>query len=143
MDVSGNTDFGILYIDQLANDTPPPPPILTLDDLLSSAELITQKEAEDKATLEAIGKIPIDTLKPKLVEWAIAKFPNNFEVYRLAITPPDKCSDGVTRNLPDYIEFCSGKTFEEHMAPLRQKVSGMTFSFANMGSHIAVFASTV
>jgi len=148
MDLSGTptegtqvVDFGTLYISEMENVPPPPPAPISIADLLSSVEVITQKEAEDKATLEAIGAMTTSALKSKLTEWAIAKFPNNFEIHRLTLIPPEKCSDGVTRDLTDYIQFCSGKSFQQHIDPLRAKVSGMSFTFANMGSHIAIFAT--
>lgn len=120
---------------------PPPPSILSIDDLLSSVELIARKEAEDKATLESIGGMSIGTLKERLMAWAVANFPNNFEVYAVSITPPAKCSDGVSRNLPEYIEYCSGKTIVQHVEALQQKVNGIIFTFANMGTHIAIIAA--
>lgn len=121
------------------NVTPAPPPApITIDDLLSTVEMIQQKEAQDKLTLEGIGAMSHDTLKAKLLNWATAGFPNVYEVYRVSITPPAQCSDSVVRNLEDYIQFCSGKTIQEHVAVLGAKVTGMDISFANMGNYIAI-----
>lgn len=120
---------------------PPPPPPITIDDLLSSVEVITQKENEDKALLEGIGNMSHDTLKNKLLSWATAGFPNVYEITRITINPPALCSDGVHRELADYITFCSGKTINEHVDILGAKVTGMTISFANMGSFIAIVVS--
>ena len=120
---------------------PPPPPPITINDLLNSVEVIQQKELEDKLTLESIGNISHDTLKSKLLSWATSGFPNVYEVHRITIVPPDQCSDGVTRNLSDYITFCSGKTINEHVDLLAAKVTGMAISFANMGTYIAIVVS--
>lgn len=124
------------------NTEPPPPPApITIDDLLSSVEVLTQKEAEDKTTLEGIGNMSHDTLKSKLLSWATAGFPNVYEVTRVTINPPTLCSDGVHRDLADYITFCSGKPINEHVDVLAAKVTGMVISFANMGTYIAIVVS--
>lgn len=136
------TEQSIDMADIISNYVPPPPPApITIDDLLSSVEVITQKENEDKATLEGIGNMTHDTLKNKLLSWATAGFPNVYEITRISINPPNLCSDGVNRNLADYILFCSGKTINEHVEVLAAKVTGMSISFANMGSYIAIVVS--
>lgn len=114
---------------------------ITIDDILNSVEVITKKEADDKALLESIGAMSVDTLKEKLLQWAKLGFPNVYEIQKIIITPPTKCSDGVTRNLSDYIEYCSGKPIQDHVAGLQSKVSGMTISFANMNTYIAIVVS--
>jgi hypothetical protein len=120
---------------------PPPPPPITINDLLSSVEVLTQKENQDKVALEGIGNMSHDTLKNKLLSWATAGFPNVYEITRVTITPPALCSDGVNRNLADYIVFCSGKTISEHVEVLAAKVTGMNITFANMGTYIAIVVS--
>ena len=125
---------------------PPPSPApapapITLNDILSTVELIEQKEAADKAALESIGAITFETLKAKLVQWAKAGFPNAYEIYQVSIVPPTVCSDGTTRDLTDYILFCSGKTIHDHVSLLQDKVTDMIVSFANMGSYIGIVIS--
>jgi hypothetical protein len=131
-----------ISIDSYLNPAPAPAPApITIDDLLNSVEVLQQKEAADKIALEGIGNISHDTLKTKLLSWATAGFPNVYEIHRVSISPPNQCSDGVTRNLSDYIVFCSGKTISEHVDILAAKVTGMTISFANMGNFIAIVVS--
>ena len=128
---------------QLELTPPPPPQPITINDLLNSVQIIQQKELEDKLTLESIGNMSHDTLKSKLLSWATAGFPNVYEIYRVTIVPPTQCSDGVVRNLAEYIQFCSGKTMNEHVDVLSTKVTGMVISFANMGTYIAIVVSKV
>ena len=130
-----------ISIADLPSTQPPAPMPITIDDLLNTVDMIRQKEAQDKLVLESIWSIPRDTLKTKLLNWATAGFPNVYEIHRLSITPPNQCSDGVTRNLEDYILFCSGKTIFEHVAMLSARVTGMDISFANMGSYIGIVVS--
>lgn len=119
----------------------PPPPPISMDDLLNSVQVLQQKEADDKNLLESIGNISQEGLKTKLITWAIAGFPNAYEIHSIAVVPPPQCSDGIYRNLPDYIAFCSGKTIQEHIDSLQQKVANISISFANMGSHISIVVS--
>lgn len=120
-----------------------PVPVITLNDILSSVEVVTQKEKDDKAALESIGNISYESLKSKLLTWATSGFSNVYEIHRLTIVPPTTCSDGVSRNLTDYIQFCSGKTIQEHVSGLQTRVQDMEISFANMSSYIAIVVSKV
>ena len=141
-DTSQQESTAPVSLSELLNITPPPPPApITIDDLLNSVEVVTQKETQDKAALESIGNMSHDELKTKLLSWATAGFPNVYEVHRVSITPPAICSDGVTRGLADYIVYCSGKTITEHVNLLSSKVTGMVISFANMGTCIAIVVS--
>jgi hypothetical protein len=115
-----------------------PPPVITMNDILSSVEVVVQKEQNDKATLESIGTMSFEELKNKLLVWATLGFPNVYEIKKIVITPPTVCSDGVTRGLTEYIEFCSGKTMQDHVIALQQRVQDMTISFANMGTYIGI-----
>jgi hypothetical protein len=104
-------------------------------------EVVQQKEFEDKRLLESIGNISQEALKTKLIAWAVAGFPSAYEIYAVTIVPPSMCSDSVSRDLTDYILFCSGKTMQEHVDPLQQKVTNISISFANMGTHISIVVS--
>jgi len=120
---------------------PAPPAPITLSDILNDIQVIQQKEAADKATLESIGNSSADSLRPKLIAWALANFPNAYTLMEVTVTPPAQCSDGVVRNLTDYITFCSGKTIQEHVALLQAKLADMTVSFANLGYAIGIVVS--
>ena len=108
---------------------PPPLPTLTLVEILSDQQVLLQKEANDKATLEALGQISLETLRGKLVAWAVAGLPNNYVVHSTTMTPPAVCSDGVARNLADYILFCSGKSLTDHIAPLQAMLPDITIAY--------------
>jgi hypothetical protein len=106
---------------------------------LDSADLLEQKEAADKATLDAIGSISYDDLRTRLIAWGRNGFPNASPLQTVTVFPPTVCSDGVTRTLEDYIQFCSGKTIAEHVARLQAKVSSdICVGFANVGGAIAI-----
>ena len=138
MDISG----GVMYISGLypygEPPGPPPPDVLTLADLLADHDLVLAKEAVDRNRLESIGGQSVQGLKPKLLEWLMKGQPDGFPILQLEIVPPVQCSDGVARSLPDYIEFCSGKTIQDHVGLLQAKLPDILVSFANIGGMVCV-----
>ena len=120
---------------------PPPPAPISIEDLMSTVEVLTRKEADDKAFLETVAAITPDQLRPKLVEWAMAKFPDFYEIYQIVVSPPQKCSDGVTRQIVQYIEFCSGQTIDYFVDRIRANVTGIRIDYSNRGSSVAILAS--
>lgn len=135
---------GPVSIEEYYGLTPAPPPApISIEDLLTTTEVLVKKEADDKISLESIGNMSSVELKSKLLTWALKGFPNVHELHQVTIQPPAVCSDGVTRGLAEYIEFCSGKPIQDHVAVLQGKVTGMTISFANMGGYIAIVVTKV
>jgi hypothetical protein len=120
---------------------PPPPQTISIQDILGSVEVVQNQESEDKAKLEAIGVISFETLRASLLQWATRGFPNAYTIHEVPMTAPSVCSDGVARNLPDYIVFCSGKTINEHVDVLQQRLVDITVSFAYSGSAILIVVS--
>ncbi len=114
---------------------------LSLDDLMSERDVVITKEQVDKSALESIACHNLASVKPKLVEWAMKGFPNAYPIFTVDIQPPTKCSDGEIRSLSDYIQFCSGKTIQEHVVLLQEKLVGMKVEFANVNGQIAIVVS--
>lgn len=147
IDVSGQVlDISGLLFDVSGNEmymssAPLPPPQITLADILAASEVVTQKEAQDKAMLESIGTISFETLRVTLIQWAKAGFPNASPLYSVGITPPETCSDGVRRSLSDYVPFVTGKTMTELIAPLQARCPEFVVSFATTGPEILVVVS--
>jgi len=110
----------------------PPPDILTMSDLLNDQSVVVSKEQADKTLLETIGAQTVSNLRPKLVEWVLKGQPSAFPLLSLDIQPPACCSDGVSRSLHDYIQFCSGKSISEHVGLLQVKLPDISVSFANI-----------
>jgi hypothetical protein len=118
-----------------------PLPTISIQDILGSAEVVQNQEAGDKAKLEAIGVISFETLRASLLQWATRGFPNAYTIYEVPMTAPNVCSDGVTRSLPDYIVFCSGKTINEHVDVLQQRLVDIAVSYAYTGAVILIVVS--
>ena len=136
MDLSGNP---ILYAYQL-EALPPPPDVLSFADLLHDQSIVQAKEQADKQLLESIGTTPVANLRPKFVEWVLKGCPYGFPLISLDIQPPARCSDGEVRNLAEYIEFCSGKTIDQHVDILQAKLPDITISVSNIQGKITVVA---
>ena len=120
---------------------PTPPPTISLSDITNAVEVVQTKETQDKATLESIGSLSFEGLKASLIQWAVAGYPNAYKIHEISVSPPGVCSDGVTRNLSDYITFCSGKTIHEHVAVLQARMPDISVSFAYTGSSILIVVS--
>jgi len=86
-------------------------PFLSLEDLLSSQEILLQIEQLNKTNLELLN---VTTLKKNLLAWAAAGFTDSINVYSFPIQKPPlvsglyTCSDGVNRTIWDYIVFFLG-----------------------------------
>jgi hypothetical protein len=120
---------------------PAPLPTISIQDILGSVEVAQNQEADDKAKLESIGLISFENIRASLLQWATSGFPNAYKIHEVPMTAPSVCSDGVTRNLPDYIVFCSGKTINEHVDVLQQRLVDIIVSFAYSGSAILIVVS--
>lgn len=137
MDASGE----VIRLSDLEVTPPPPPPQILLADILNAAEVVAQKETQDKNALESIGTLPFDAMKTTLIQWAKVGFPNAYPVYTVPITPPATCSDGVTRTLADYISFLTGKTMSELISPLQTRCPEFVISFATTGPEVLIVVS--
>ena len=120
---------------------PTPPPTISLSDIMNAVAVLQQKETADKTILDAIGGATFESLRPMLVTWATLGLPNAYTLMELAVAPPAQCSDSVVREIGDYITFCSGKTIDEHVALLQEKLTDIRVSYANLGYAIAIVVS--
>lgn len=115
--------------------------VITLNDLLSSIDVLRKKEADDSALLFALGKTPTEELQTKLMKWAMLGFPPSYQLLQFKIEVPPKCSDGSFRTLDEYIVFCSGRQLREHVNDLQQRLVDIEVSFANYVTHLAVIVT--
>ena len=136
-DISGE----VIRTSDLEVTPPPPPPQILLADILNAAEVVAQKETQDKSALESVGTIPFDAMKTTLIQWAKAGFPNAYPIYAVPISPPEACSDGVKRTLTEYVSFLTGKTMSELIAPLQARCPEVVSSFATTGPEILIVVS--
>jgi hypothetical protein len=118
-----------------------PPPRVTIADILAAQEVLVLAENIDRSSLNSISQISVDSLKTVLIQWASTGFPNSFVIQDITISPPPRCSDGVTRSLAEYIAFCSGKTIQEHILLLQDMLPDIVVGFIYTGSSIQIVVS--
>jgi hypothetical protein len=119
----------------------PEPTTLSILDILNESEIVRQKELVDKAALESIWQISISSLRTMLMNWAASGFPNATSIHEIQIQAPAICSDGVSRSLGDYIQYCSGKSIQEHIALLQAKLTDIVVAFSFTGYSIRIVVS--
>lgn len=107
--------------------------LVTMDDLLEITNTYKTIENTNKLTLQ---NLDYDMLKKNLFTWATNGFPDSFPVHQLPITVPPEatqlinCSDGVMRNIWDYIVFFLGSTLQELMDSYHTNVDGITLTYS-------------
>lgn len=119
----------------------PPVYIITLDELITSQQVLEQKEAEDKLLADTLDNPNTADFRAKLYQWAVQKFPDSFPVFSVTINPPQVCSDGVTRELYAYIQFCSGMSIAEKLLSLQSKMQGIQVLNSYSGNTITIHVS--
>ncbi len=119
VDVSGSVLLpGPIYLSDLSGGTPPPPRIL-LTEILSNLAVLQQQEASDRAAFAFSATPNLEDIRNKLTAWIAGGKQGLCDLARVSMTPPNVCSDGVSRNFFDYIQFVSGKTLAEHVHVLQ------------------------
>jgi hypothetical protein len=126
----------------METDPAPQYDTVSLDDLMADQTVMLQTETDARVYLsQTLIDITASSLKPKLLEWASLRFPAIFVLITVSLSVPQACSDGASRLLPQYIEFCSGKTLNEIAASLSQKLPGIQVSFSSVPSAFYVHVS--
>jgi hypothetical protein len=114
-------DTGTIHLDDPGDGIilEPEPPRITLSELMSDISIVQQQEADDGAKFSAVNSPDLQMFRTKLLRWAAGGFKGFCDLVTISISAPNICSDGVVRNLFEYIHFVSGKTYLEHMQTLQ------------------------
>ena len=111
-----------------------PNPIISISDLVSSAEVVVAKESLHRRVISTLSTVfHEDGTKENLVLWALGGFRPGFVVKALPFEPPIICSDGVKREIAEYMNYVSTPyTVAEHFAALESCLPGIqvTYSFS-------------
>ena len=114
---------------------------IRLADILSATEVVLRKEAEDRLMLETINQITFPALRANLIQWATLGFPNAHPIHVVTVTPPEICSDGVSRTLADYVTFLMGKSMGELIQGLQARCPDFVIGYAWSGREILIVVS--
>ena len=104
--------------------------IATIDELMASHAAVLTQESADRATLEPLLNPTPDAYRPQLFVWAAAGFPNVYVIRTFSFTPPSTCSDGVARDLVEYVRYLLGTQVEPLIAVIQSMLTGIIASYS-------------
>jgi hypothetical protein len=119
------------------------PYIATLDELLLSYESTVAQETLDKSALSVLVNPSRESFRPQLFQWAAAGFPNGYIIQTIPINPPNICSDGVTRNVGKYVEYCIGTDLGSIIQSMSALMTGINPSWSTLGNTIRIHVTRV
>ena len=120
-----------------------PPHIVTLDELLLSYESTLTQEAVDKSALSILINPSRDAFRPQLFQWAAAGFPSGYIIQNISVNPPKICSDGVTRNVGKYIEYCVGTDMGTVVESLAVLMTGIQPTWSTLENTLRIHVSRI
>jgi hypothetical protein len=118
-----------------------PPHIATLEELMASHGATVNKEAVDRATLAPLLNESRDSLRAPLFQWASAGFPDIWILKSFTLEVPPTCSDGISRNIYEYFEYCLGTTMADLIATIQSKLTGIQLSYSFQGNTLRLHVS--
>jgi hypothetical protein len=114
------------------------PYIATLDELMASHEAVITQEQTDITNLQALKNPSREGFRSKLFQWASLGFPDLYIVQSININPPNICSDGVTRNLGKYIEYCLGTDMGTVIQGIAALMTGINPTWSTDGNCVRI-----
>ena len=106
---------------------------VSLDEIMNSHNTLIEIENQNKVTFNSLNFVQF---KANLYKWAAMDYPDSFLAYSFpVILPPSfnsfyNCSDGISKNIWDYIPYCMGSSIVDWMNEYQTKVNGITLSFS-------------
>jgi hypothetical protein len=119
------------------------PYIATLDELLSSYESTLARETADRSALSVLVNPSRESFRTQLFQWAAAGFPNGYIIQNISINPPNICSDGVTRNVGKYVEYCIGTDLGSVIQSMSALMNGINPSWSTYGNTIRIHVTRI
>ena len=75
--------------------------------------------------------------------WAAAGFPAIYVVQQFTVSPPAVCSDGVARNVYDYVVHLLGQEMGPTIVAVQAKCVGVQISYSFQGNTLRIHVSRV
>ena len=116
--------------------------IITIDELTNFTDAKIKKEELDGISLLNILSPNQSELRSKLYVWAGLGFPAAYTIYQYPIELPSVCSDGVTRQLMPYIDFCINASINDKIAELQMILIGIHIDLVISDPNIIIIAVT-
>jgi hypothetical protein len=124
-----------------ATGSAPPPLVVDIAELIASHGAVLTQEAADRTTLSVLLNETRENLRPQMFTWAAAGFPAIYVVQQFTVSPPASCSDGVTRNVYDYVVYLLGKNMGEVIADIQALCVGVQISYSFQGNTLRIHVS--
>jgi hypothetical protein len=119
-----------------------PPNIATLEELMSSHAVVVAKEAADRVALSGLVTPMRDQYRSQLFQWAGLGFPAIFVIQTFELTPPTYCSDGISRNSVEYLNYLIiPNTLDSVLETIRSLMPGILVSFSFLGNTLRIHVS--
>ena len=90
----------------------------------------------EETTKQKLFTIDFALLQKNLLQWAANGFPASLPVYEFALTPQAistnqyRCSDGVSRNIWDWIVFVLGCDIQTYIEIIEKHLLGIKLTFS-------------
>jgi hypothetical protein len=119
-----------------------PPNIATLEELMSSHAVVVAKEAADRVALSGLVTPIRDQYRSQLFQWAGLGFPAIFIIQTFELTPPTYCSDGVSRDPVEYLNYLIiPNTLDSVLDTIRSLMPGILVSFSFLRNIMRIHVS--
>ena len=115
-----------------------PPHIATLEELMASHSAVLAKEQADAQTLKSLTSPSREEFRAQLFQWAASGFPDLYIIQTYLITPPEICSDGVTREIGKYIEYCIDMNLGDVIDGMKVLMVGIQPSWSMNGNILRI-----
>ena len=139
--ITGYTGVDQSLFPSAATGTVEDPNIASMDELMASLGAIVSKETADKQNVSSLLYQTRDTLRAPLFQWAAIGFPDIWVIQSFTIDPPPICSDGESRVLLSYFEYCLGKPLSEAIDEIQLKLTGIKLSMSFQGNTLRLHVS--
>jgi hypothetical protein len=117
------------------------PVIATMDELMASHAVTVAQENTDRGTLAPLLNPTREAYRPQLFAWAAAGFPGIYVIQSFTFTPPNICSDGVTRDVTGYAWYLLGVEIESVLATIQSMMTGIVVSYSFQGNVLRIHVS--
>jgi hypothetical protein len=115
--------------------------IATMEELMSSHAVVVTQEESDRTSLSALTNPTSAQYRPQLFTWAAAGFPGIYVIQSFTLTPPNICSDGVTRDIVAYVPYLTGQDIGVMIGGIQALMTGITVSFSFQGNTLRIHVS--
>jgi hypothetical protein len=121
-----------------------PDETITLSDIQNERDVLFQREQTMKTALtNALLNWSVSDMKPKLVTWALQGYPMNFELVHVDVDLLPVCTDGVSRGIHPFVEYCIGCTLSDMIDKFYSKISGFLIAYQYTSNSISICVTKV